>query len=267
MSNDGEYDEYINDEEIYLNAAKAGDLKTVKELHDTVIPFMTESYINGEGEWAWDGPKYGSREEIKNEALLFGATNNHLEIVQFLIQAGGEPEIALKSEDKEIKEWVEQYIENHPIVRDYISDLSYELSNVLTDKGIRQVEYDLDDIVLSQFGERVQGEEYTPESYDLLNKHITDDIKDAIDGHFDYIKNQAIGDGCWDEHLLEQDEIDDEEEINTTGDVKYDESNKSDLLKEVVAKQSSKAQKLSDEIESDGFTYHPPVNKTTGKKL
>ncbi|WP_143279513.1 hypothetical protein [Burkholderia cenocepacia] len=199
-------------------------------------------------------------------------------MLQKLVRAGVEPEIALKSEDKEIKEWAEQYIENHPIVRDYISELAYELSNVLTDNGIRQVEYDLDFIVLDGFGEHVQGEEYTPESYDLFNKHITDDMKDAIDGHFDYIKNQAIGDRCWDEHLLEQDEIDDEDEIstftkvadlvsNTTGDVKYDESNKSDLLKEVVAKQSSKAQKLSDEIESDGFTYHPPVNKTTGKKL
>lgn len=86
-------------------------------------------------------------------------------------------------------------------VNDYISDLASDFSDVLDENGIGQLKYDLQHVVLDYFGERVQGDEYTSESYGFLSDLITDDVKAMLNSHLDYVVNQAIPDGSWDEHL------------------------------------------------------------------
>ncbi|KAB0640691.1 hypothetical protein F7R25_04120 [Burkholderia stagnalis] len=128
MANDGSHDdyEYINTEKYYLDAAGTGDLKMVERLHDEVSPHIPEPYINGKGEWAKDNPKYQSKEEIQDAALLEAANNGHLKVAQFLVDKGIKPEIALNSTNDEVKQWANSHVMNNKLTNELKEKDSYE---------------------------------------------------------------------------------------------------------------------------------------------
>ncbi|WP_202756947.1 hypothetical protein [Burkholderia cenocepacia] len=131
---DGEYDdyEYINTEKEYLNAAGTGNLRLVEQLHDNVRPHVPEPYINGEGQWEQENPKYQSKEEIQDAALLEAAKNGHFKVIEFLVDKGIQPEIALKADNEKATQWAEQYIN----ARDMSSKLNQELPDKPSFKDI-----------------------------------------------------------------------------------------------------------------------------------